>query len=86
MLLDTVRKLLGWHAAATEAPFAVPPTLLAPEIALAEDDDPVWPSARIGIAEALWGVDAEGKSLEAIAPPLASRDGTLAERQPPAIS
>jgi MFS family permease len=26
-----------------------------------------------GIAEALWGVDAEGKSLEAIAPPLASR-------------
>ena len=55
MLLDTVRKLLGWHAAATEAPFAVPPTLLAPEIALAEDDDPVWPSARIGIAEALWG-------------------------------
>jgi SAM-dependent methyltransferase len=55
MLLDTVRKLLGWHAAGTEAPFAVPPTLLAPEIALAEDDDPVWPSARIGIAEALWG-------------------------------
>jgi cyclopropane fatty-acyl-phospholipid synthase-like methyltransferase len=55
MLLDTVRKLLGWHAAAIESPFAVPPTLLAPEIALADDDDPVWPSARIGIAEALWG-------------------------------
>lgn len=55
MLLDTVRKLLGWHASATEMPFAEIPTLLAPEIALAEDDDPVWPSARIGIAEALWG-------------------------------
>ncbi len=55
MLLDTVRKLLGWHAAATEAPFVVPPTLLAPELDLGEDDDPVWPSARIGIAEALWG-------------------------------
>ena len=34
----------------------MPPTLLAPEIATSvEDDDPVWPSARIGIAEALWG-------------------------------
>jgi hypothetical protein len=55
MLLDTVRKLLGWHASANQAPFAVPPTLLAPELVLAEDDDLVWPSARIGIAEALWG-------------------------------
>jgi hypothetical protein len=55
MLLDTVRKLLGWHASATEALFAATPTLLAPDVALAEDDDPEWPSARIGIAEALWG-------------------------------
>ena len=28
---------------------------LVPDAALAEDDDPVWPSARIGVAEALWG-------------------------------
>jgi cyclopropane fatty-acyl-phospholipid synthase-like methyltransferase len=55
MLLDTVRKLIGWRVSATEAQFAVPPTLLLPEIAIAEDDDPVWPSARIGIVEALWG-------------------------------
>jgi SAM-dependent methyltransferase len=56
MLLDGVRKLLGWHTAETEAQqFAATPTLLAPELALVEDDDPVWPSARIGIAEALWG-------------------------------
>ena len=26
-----------------------------PTLALAEDDDPVWPSARISVAEALWG-------------------------------
>jgi SAM-dependent methyltransferase len=55
MLLYGVRKLLGWHASATEASLAATPTLLAPEIALAVDDDPEWPSARIGIAEALWG-------------------------------
>jgi hypothetical protein len=55
MLLETVRKLLGWQEQATELPFATAPTLLAPELAHVEDDDPAWPSARIGIAEALWG-------------------------------
>lgn len=57
MLLDSVRRLLGWDAAPTGARELLPAPLqsLAPETALAEDDDPVWPSARIGIAEALWG-------------------------------
>ncbi|HET6196892.1 MAG TPA: phosphoethanolamine methyltransferase, partial [Acetobacteraceae bacterium] len=59
MLLDGVRKLLGRH----QLPDGVPPPhaagpfspLAGPLDALAEDDDPVWPSARIGIAESLWG-------------------------------
>lgn len=55
MLLDSVRNLLGWHP----SPAAVPPSAvtpaLVPDAALAEDDDPVWPSARISVAEALWG-------------------------------
>jgi cyclopropane fatty-acyl-phospholipid synthase-like methyltransferase len=57
MLLDSVRNLLGWHAASTEMPpLAVAPAVsLIPDAALAEDDDPVWPSARISVAEALWG-------------------------------
>src|ERR1700687_3551744 len=57
MLLDSVRNLLGWHAASTEMPpLAVAPVVsLIPDAALAEDDDPVWPSARISVAEALWG-------------------------------
>jgi SAM-dependent methyltransferase len=56
MLLDSVRRLLGWDAEPTDvAPLPAALLSLAPEVALAEDDDPVWPSARIGIAEALWG-------------------------------
>ena len=56
MLLDSVRNLLGWHAAPPGAPPAVEPApSLMPDAALAEDDDPVWPSARISVAEALWG-------------------------------
>jgi SAM-dependent methyltransferase len=55
MLLDSVRRLLGWHASLTEALSDTAAPSLAPEMVLAEDDDPVWPSARIGIAEALWG-------------------------------
>ena len=56
MLLDSVRNLLGWHTAAAAASAAVEPVpLLVPDAALAEDDDPIWPSARIGVAEALWG-------------------------------
>jgi SAM-dependent methyltransferase len=53
MLLDSVWNLLGWHSPRAEAsPPAVEPPV-AP--ALAEDDDPVWPSARIEVTEALWG-------------------------------
>jgi SAM-dependent methyltransferase len=55
MLLDTVRKLIGWHGSASEAPCAsaLPPPPI--ESAPAEDDDPVWPSARIATVEPLWG-------------------------------
>jgi hypothetical protein len=57
MLLDSVWNLLGWHAPpAAVRPAAVAPVpSLIPDAALAEDDDPVWPSARISVAEALWG-------------------------------
>ncbi len=57
MLLDRVRHLLGLHAAVSiESQIAPGPrSILSPETALAEDDDPVWPRARIAVAEALWG-------------------------------
>ena len=58
MLLDGVLNLFGWHAPpVAEAPGASgePAPSLVPDAALAEDDDPVWPSARISVAEALWG-------------------------------
>ncbi|MEJ0015647.1 MAG: hypothetical protein WDN25_03620 [Acetobacteraceae bacterium] len=57
MLLDGVRNLLGWHAAAAVAPpeAVAPPPSLVPDPSLPEDDDPAWPSARISVAEALWG-------------------------------
>ncbi len=57
MLLDSVRQLLRLHATAPVEPQAAPEPqlLLSPEIALAEDDDPIWPRARIAVAEALWG-------------------------------
>lgn len=57
MLLDSVRNLLRRHAQASQAPQPVsePAPLLVPDIALATDDDAVWSSARIGVAEALWG-------------------------------
>jgi SAM-dependent methyltransferase len=57
MLLDSVRNLLGWHPAAAVALTAAvdPVQSLVPGAALADDDDPIWPSARIGVAEALWG-------------------------------
>src|SRR5450755_4421180 len=59
MLLDGVRNLLRRHgAAAALRPAPVPrqpaPSLV-PETELAADDDPIWPSARIGVVEALWG-------------------------------
>ena len=57
MLLDSVRKLLGWLAPPADAslPAAEPTASPVPVPELADDDDPVWPSARIGVAEALWG-------------------------------
>jgi hypothetical protein len=57
MLLDSVRRLLRLHAAAPVEPQAAPEPqpILSPEISLAEDDDPIWPRARIAVAEALWG-------------------------------
>src|SRR4051812_4499997 len=55
MLLDSVRRLLGWNAALTETAFEEALPSPAPELPLADDDDPVWPSARIGTVEMLWG-------------------------------
>jgi cyclopropane fatty-acyl-phospholipid synthase-like methyltransferase len=57
MLLDSVRNLLGWHAPLARAPSppVEPPPSLVPDLALAQDDDPIWSSARISVAEALWG-------------------------------
>ena len=57
MLLDSVRTLLGRHAPPPRcrACRSLPAPSLVPDAALAEDDDPVWPSARISVAEALWG-------------------------------
>ena len=57
MLLDSVRSLLGRHVlpSPSEAsqPSAQPVT--AATANLAEDDDPVWPSARVGVVDRLWG-------------------------------
>jgi hypothetical protein len=57
VLLDAVRNLLGRHEPPVVAPKprTEPVLSLVPDAALAEDDDPVWPSARISVAEALWG-------------------------------
>ena len=57
MLLDSVQKLLGWLAPPADASLlaAEPTASPVPDPELADDDDPVWPSARIGVAEALWG-------------------------------
>jgi cyclopropane fatty-acyl-phospholipid synthase-like methyltransferase len=58
VLLDSVRHLLGLHTAPVPAlptcPEKPAPSLV-PDASLAEDDDPVWPSARLSVAEALWG-------------------------------
>jgi cyclopropane fatty-acyl-phospholipid synthase-like methyltransferase len=57
LLLEAVRNLLGLHAlpvvVSRPGVEAVLPSV--PETVLAEDDDPEWPSARIAVAEALWG-------------------------------
>ena len=54
MLLDSVWNLLGWHSPPVDIPIE-PAHRWCPTPPLAEDDDPIWPSARIGVAEALWG-------------------------------
>ena len=59
MLLETVRNLLRRRAPGVVRPLAVPvaerPPSLVPDADLSENDDPTWPSARISVAEALWG-------------------------------
>ncbi len=58
MLLDSVRNLLGLHTSPARPLPSLPPEpapSLVPGTSLAEDDDPVWPSARLSVAEALWG-------------------------------
>lgn len=58
MLLESVRSLLGRRPHVADVPqmqAAKPAPSLLPDVELAEDDDPEWPSARISVAEALWG-------------------------------
>lgn len=57
MPLDSMRNLLGWRAPLLEAspPAVDPMPSRISDSALADDDDPIWPSARISVAEALWG-------------------------------
>ena len=57
MPFDSMRNLLGWRSPLLEA--SPPAVDLMPsrisDVGLADDDDPIWPSARISVAEALWG-------------------------------
>ena len=55
-LLESVRSLLGKHVSVSPAMLrpAASPSLLCPT-AVPDDDDPDWPTARISVAEALWG-------------------------------
>jgi SAM-dependent methyltransferase len=58
-LLESVRGLLSRHvlsqsAMPMQATDGRSPSLVSPA-ALPEDDDPEWPTARINVAEALWG-------------------------------
>ncbi len=57
MLLDSVRNLLGRHVprGKVPAPDAGPSASPAIDASPAQDDDPEWSSARISVAEALWG-------------------------------
>lgn len=56
MLLDRLRALLRRRAPPADTPNATAAlSPLVPETELQEDDDPTWPSARIALAEALWG-------------------------------
>jgi hypothetical protein len=57
LLLDDVLNLFRWHAARVEplTPSGASSQQRVPDAALADDDDPSWPSARISVVEALWG-------------------------------
>lgn len=55
MLLDSVRRLLGRHQSPPGTPLPVVPSPAAAIPELSDDDDAVWPSSRISVAEALWG-------------------------------
>ena len=58
MLLDSVRRLLGRHQPPASVPYpAVEPPRPASvtTLDLADCDDLVWPSSRIGVVEALSG-------------------------------
>ena len=56
MLLDRLRDLLRPRAPPIDVPSATAALpLLVPEAMLPEDDDPTWPTARVALAEALWG-------------------------------
>ncbi len=55
MLLGSLRNLIWWRPSVTAASHVATKLLPVPAAALAEDDDPVWPSVRISVAERLWG-------------------------------
>jgi SAM-dependent methyltransferase len=55
MLLGSLLNLRWWRPPVTEALRAAAEPSPVPIATLAEDDDPVWPSARIGVVERLWG-------------------------------
>jgi cyclopropane fatty-acyl-phospholipid synthase-like methyltransferase len=57
MLLQGVRNLLGWPPSSSDVlrpPVEAASSLVAAD-GLPDDDDSIWPTARIGVAEALWG-------------------------------
>jgi hypothetical protein len=57
MLLDSVRKLLGRQPppVVMRVPRTSGAASVAVTTALPDDDDPIWPTARIAVAEKLWG-------------------------------
>jgi SAM-dependent methyltransferase len=57
MLLEGVRNLFARRLPPIQVLHAAvdPAALLAPGTVPPDDDDPVWPSARVSVAEALWG-------------------------------